>query len=247
MGVVKRRLYYPVSTMVGVRINTDTNELQMFEPENPAIAKTEITLLKDNSEFFASDYMKNLKDDIDFSSIEFQVLDMKNSLSHFSDLRETPVTDAGTGEAMISKCNLPNCPIAYSEELKNEFERLLSPFLNVEIDKQNDILYRNSLDKIEKNSKVEFVLRGIDRFNVKLRVDSLYKNYVELRDVRVYTEALATTAIKPSDLSDTAFYFSEKSFVAPRDKDSIGGTVEYLLKLTMYGNIVNKKGTKEVK
>jgi len=245
MANLIKKEYYPISDRIGIELDINNNTVSLFEPENPATNKNEIRLFQ--TRFFKADWIKNLKDDLFFKTIKTNLIDTKNELMQFSgeassfkkDLKEKP-------EFMEKTCLIEGCEQAYSEELMNEFERLISPFLTIEVRKQNDLLYKNSLDKINEE-ELNFYLKGIDDFEVLLSVDSLHKNYIDLEDIRVFQDYDFQVS-KADDYQNQLNITEHTRFIAPfykppfQEQPLVGGKVRYLLNVKLYGNLTTYKG-----
>jgi len=245
MKLIKKE-FYPVSSRIGIKLGIDKNSVSLFDPENPTVNKTEIRLFVDK--FFKSDWIKNLKDDLFFKKIKVDMIDTTNSLAGFVERKVHSVAEDGELTTEETDCFIAGCSRSYSQKLMEEYTRLLFPFLNIEVRKQNDLLYKNSLDKIDEEA-LRFYLQGIDDFEVILVVDTLHKNYVNLNDVKVYEDYQLSNATA-YDVIDTAYgkVVESQKFVAPAGKhligqpDFIGGEVTYLLNVKMYGNLTTYKG-----
>jgi len=245
-----KKEYYPISDRIGLRLDIDNNNISLYEPENPTTNKNEIRLFQ--TRFFKADWIKNLKDDLFFKMIKTSLIDTKNKLMMFT----AHVTfDTGEGFPYAGKsvatfdsidCFKEGCSLSYSEKLMNEFERLIAPFLTIEIRKQNDLLYKNSIDKINEE-ELNFYLEGVDDFEVLLSVDSLYKNYIDLKDVKVY-EDFQSTAVKVDEYSTIALITEHSRYIAPSGDrlvgtpPSISGVVNYLFNVKLFGNLTTYKG-----
>jgi hypothetical protein len=238
MSTVKRKVYLPTSGRVGIRVDTPNNKVEFFEPENPTIGKSEIKIFTD-SEFFKTEYSKNLTDDVDFKRVDVELIETTNELS----LRENSneyVTQDGVAPSLIESETDRVMEINFNKELMEEYRRLIFPFLTLEVRRQNDLLYKNTLSDIDKE-KLEFVQKGLDTMEVKLGVESMISNYVDLSEVKADFKHGASGVAKRNELEDKLYMYSNNSFVSV-NPDKANGVIEYLLDVKFFGNILTSKG-----
>ena len=227
MANIIKKQYYPLSDLIGVDGDLTTNTLSLFDPQNPTINKSSIVLLKER--FFKSDWVKNLKDDFKFTGIKANLVDIDNDFVYKRniDIVNRDLKLVNSTCEYTTECKEQDA----REKLKNEVERRLFSFINIEIRKQDDLYYKNDLASLNKDDKIDFYLRGIDDLEVTLTIDSIYKNYISLNNIKSVEDAITSGACGEEPL-----------FLTEQNRIEFNEKFKYLLQVKFLGNLATVKG-----